>query len=290
MNTEKRETKIGLVLEGGSMRGMYTAGVLDTFMDAGVNVDGMIGVSAGALFGPNYFSKQKGRVIRYNKRFCKDHRYMSLLSFLFTGNIVNKKFAFYDVTTKYDIFDNDTFKKNNRGYYVTVTNVETGEAEYLEVKDILEEMEKLRASAAIPFVSHMVEIEGKKYLDGGISDSIPVIKCKSMGYDKVIVVLTRPIDYRKEPLSEKILKLMSVKYKKYPHFIDTMKNRYVRYNKTVETIIDMENKNEIFVIRPSEAIKLKTVERNSDNLQAVYDLGVKDCKSRIEELMEYLRS
>lgn len=290
MNTEKRETKIGLVLEGGSMRGMYTAGVLDTFMDAGVNVDGMIGVSAGALFGPNYFSKQKGRVIRYNKRFCKDHRYMSLLSFLFTGNIVNKKFAFYDVTTKYDIFDNDTFKKNNRGYYVTVTNVETGEAEYLEVKDILEEMEKLRASAAIPFVSHMVEIEGKKYLDGGISDSIPVIKCKSMGYDKVIVVLTRPIDYRKEPLSEKILKLMSVKYKKYPHFIDTMKNRYVRYNKTVETIIDMENKKEIFVIRPSEAIKLKTVERNSANLQAVYDLGVKDCKSRIEELMEYLRS
>lgn len=289
MNTEKREMKIGLVLEGGSMRGMYTAGVLDIFMDAGIKIDGIIGVSAGALFGPNYFSNQKGRVIRYNKRFCRDHRYMSLLSFLFTGNIVNKKFAFYDVTTKYDIFDNDTFKKNNTGYYVTVTNVETGEAEYLEIKDIMEEMEKLRASSAIPFVSHMVEIDGKKYLDGGISDSIPVLKCKSMGYDKVIVVLTRPMDYRKEPLSDKIIKLMSIKYKKYPRFIEIMKDRYVRYNKTVETIMEMEKKNEIFVIRPSEAIKLKTVERNREKLQGVYDLGMKDCKNRIEELLKYLQ-
>ena len=272
------------------MRGMYTAGVLDIFMDAGIKVDGIIGVSAGALFGPNYFSKQKGRVIRYNKRFCKDRRYMSLLSFLFTGNIVNKKFAFYDVTTKHDIFDNETFMKNNTGFYATVTNVETGEAEYLEIKDIIGEIEKLRASSAIPLVSRMVEIEGKKYLDGGIADSIPVLQCKKLGYDKIIVVLTRPIDYRKEPLSAKVLKLMSLKYKKYPRFIEIMENRYLRYNETVDTIIDMENKNEIFVIRPSEPINLKTVERNREKLQAVYDLGIKDCKNRISKLKEYLQN
>lgn len=281
--------KVGLVLEGGSMRGMYTTGVLDVFMDAGINVDGIVGVSAGALFGPNYFSKQKGRVIRYNKRFCKNHRYMSLLSFLLTGNIVNKKFAFYDVTTKYDIFDNDTFMKNNTGYYVTVTNVETGKAEYLEIKDIIKELEKLRASSAIPGVSRMVEIDGKKYLDGGIGDSIPVLQCKKLGYEKIIVVLTRPLDYRKEPMSEKLMKVLAAKYKKYPRFIEAMENRYLRYNETVETIIDMENKKEIFVIRPSEAIQLKTVERNKEKLQAVYDLGVKDCKKQLEDLKQYLQ-
>jgi len=276
---ERGTQKVGLVLEGGAMRGMYTAGVLDTFMDEGVKVDGIIGVSAGALFGPNYFSKQRGRVIRYNKRFCRDHRYMSFLSFFLTGNLVNRKFAFYDVTTKYDIFDNESFMENNTGYYVTVTNVETGKAEYLEVSDIMKEMEKLRASSAIPGVSKVVEVDGKKYLDGGISDSIPVLQCKSMGYDKIIVVLTRPIDYRKAPMAKNMTKLIEAKYKKYPRFIETMKNRYQVYNETVDTINDMESKGEIFVIRPSEAIHLKTVERNPDNLQGVYDLGVKDCKN-----------
>ena len=281
-------TKVGLVLEGGSMRGMFTAGVLDTFMDEGIKIDGIIGVSAGALFGPNYFSKQKGRVIRYNKRFCKDRRYMSLLSFLFTGNIVNKNFAFYDVTTKLDIFDNETFMQNNTGYYATVTNVETGEPEYLEIKDIVGELEKLRATSALPFVSKIVEIEDKKYLDGGISDGIPVLKCKELGYDKIIVVVTRPIDYRKEPMSEKMLKLMSMKYKKYPNFVEALRNRYKKYNETVEAILDMEAKGEIFVIRPSEAITLKTIERNADNLEAVYQMDIADCKRALEHLKRYL--
>lgn len=286
MNISKK--KVGLVLEGGSMRGMFTAGVLDTFMDEGIEIDGMLGVSAGALFGPNYFSKQKGRALRYNKRFCKDRRYMSVWSFLLTGNIVNKKFAFYDVTNKLDKFDNDTFMQNSTGYYVTVTNVEDGRPEYLEVKDIVKEMEKLRASSALPFVSHMVEVDGKKYLDGGVSDSIPVLKAKEMGYDKLVVILTRPIEYRKEPMSEKMLKLLSVKYKKYPAFVERMKNRHENYNKTVEQILEMEEKGEIFVIRPSAPIVVKTIERDAKNLQAVYDLGVKDCKNRLEELKNYL--
>ena len=153
--------KVGLVLEGGSMRGMFTAGVLDTLMDEGIEIDGIIGVSAGALFGSNYFSRQKGRVIRYNKRFCSDYRYMSLLSYLFTGNLVNRQFAFYDVTLKYDLFDNETFIKNNSGYYVTVTNIETGEAEYLEMKDVIKEMEMLRATSAIPLLSEIIEVNGK---------------------------------------------------------------------------------------------------------------------------------
>lgn len=282
-------SKIGLVLEGGSMRGMFTAGVLDTFMDENIDVDGIIGVSAGALFGPNYYSKQRGRALRYNQRFCKDYRFISMLSFLFTGNIVNKNFAFYDVTLKYDIFDNETFMKNNKGYYSTVTNVETGKAEYIEMNNIVDEMEVLRASSAIPVLSKIVEINGKKYLDGGIADSIPVEQCQKMGYDKIIVVLTRPLDYRKKPLSDLFIKVISLKYKRYPEFVNIMKNRYIVYNETVEKIIEMEKNNEIFVIRPSEPIDLGTIERNPDNLQKVYDLGIKDCKNIIDKLRIYLK-
>jgi len=282
-------TKTGLVLEGGAMRGMYTAGVLDTFMDNKIKVDCIIGVSAGALFGPNYFSGQKGRVIRYNKRFCKNHRYMSLLNFLFTGNAISRKFAFYDVTTKYDIFDNETFMRNNTGFYVTATNVETGKAEYLKVNNILEDMEMLRATSAIPLVSKMVKINEKKYLDGGVSDSIPVEKIKQLGYDKIIVVLTRPIDYRKEPLSNKKLKLVKLRYNKYPNLVKVMENRHKEYNKTIEKIIDMENKKEIFVVRPSESINVKVIERNPDKLQEVYDLGVKDAKNIMKNLKDYLK-
>lgn len=282
--------KVGIVLEGGSMRGMFSAGVLDTFMDENIKIDGMIGVSAGALFGPNYFSKQRGRALRYNKRFCKDRRYMSVWSLLATGNIVGKKFAFYDVTTKYDIFDNETFMKADAEYYVTATNVETGQPEYLKVTDVVKEMEKLRASSALPFVSQMVEVDGKKYLDGGISDGIPVQKALQMGYDKVIVVLTRPIEYRKKPFSDKMIKLMNMKYKKYPRFVETMKNRYLNYNQTVEKILELEEKGEIFVIRPSEPIVVKTIERDANKLQYVYDLGARVCKERMAALKEFLEA
>lgn len=282
--------KVGIVLEGGSMRGMFSAGVLDIFMDENIKIDGMIGVSAGALFGPNYFSKQRGRALRYNKRFCKDRRYMSVWSLLATGNIVGKKFAFYDVTTKYDIFDNETFMKADAEYYVTTTNVETGQPEYLKVTDVVKEMEKLRASSALPFVSQMVEVDGKKYLDGGISDGIPVQKALQMGYDKVIVVLTRPIEYRKKPFSDKMIKLMNMKYKKYPRFVETMKNRYLNYNQTVEKILELEEKGEIFVIRPSEPIVVKTIERDANKLQYVYDLGARVCKERMAALKEFLEA
>lgn len=282
-------TRIGLVLEGGAMRGLYTAGVLDIMMDNNIPVDGIIGVSAGALFGPNYYSKQRGRVIRYNKRFCKNRRYMSLINFLFTGNVINKKFAFYNVTTKYDIFDNETYLKNNKGYWAVATNVKTGKPEYLELKDILKDMEKLRATSAIPLVSKMVKIDNKKYLDGGVSDSIPVEKAKTMGFDKIIVVLTRPLDYRKEPMSNGKMKLIKFRYRKYPKFVKTMENRHQEYNNTVEKIIDMEKKKEIFVIRPTSPINVKVIERNPDNLQKVYDLGVKDAKAIIAKLKNYVK-
>ena len=276
---------IGLVLEGGAMRGLYTAGVLDVFLDNNIKVDGIIGVSAGVLFGVNYLSKQKGRAIRYNKKFAKDKRYMGMRSFLTTGNIINKDFAYYEIPFKIDVFDEETFEKSNTDFWATVTNIETGEAEYLKLNNVFEQMELLRATSAMPIVSEIIEIDGKKYLDGGVSDSIPVEKCKSMGYDKIIVILTRIIEYRKKKASSTLAK---IKYKEYPKLIETMENRYKKYNETVEKIIDMENKKEIFVIRPSKDLKIKRIEKDVDKLQAMYDLGVSDCKKQLEDLKEYI--
>lgn len=282
--------KIGMVLEGGAFRGMYTAGVLDVMMDNKIKIDGIIGVSAGALFGPNYFSNQKGRVIRYNKKYCNDKRYISIKSLLLTGNVVNKDFTYYKITKELDPFDNDTFIKNNKDYYVTATNIDTGQPEYFQIKNVYEQLEELRASSAMPFASKIIKINGKKYLDGGISDSIPINKCKSLGYDKIIVILTQPLDYRKKPLVKKKEIAVKLKFRKYPKLIDTMLNRYKNYNHIIETIIDLENKKEIFVIRPSKKINISIMEKDSEKLQEVYDLGVQDCKKIIKDLKKYIKA
>ena len=161
--------KVGLVLEGGAMRGMYTAGVLDVFLENNIEVAGIVGVSAGVLFGVNYLSKQKGRVIRYNKRFIKDKRYMGIHSLLTTGNIINKDFSFYEVPFKLDVFDQKTYEESNTDFYATITNVETGKPEYVKLENVFEQMELLRATSALPFVSKMVDLNGKSLAGHGCS-------------------------------------------------------------------------------------------------------------------------
>jgi len=279
--------KIGMVLEGGAFRGLFTAGVLDVLMENNIEVDEIVGVSAGALFGVNYFSNQKGRAIRYNKNYCGNKRYMSLRSLILTGNYVNKNFAFYKVTKELDPFDNETYKKNKKDFYAVVTNIETGKPEYLKIKSPIDDLEKLRATSAMPLASKIIKIDGKKYLDGGISDSIPIHfnkeKCK-----KNIIVLTQPLDYKKKTLSklkERIIKLRFYKYKK---LINTMLDRYNEYNKVIEDIIEMEKNGEIFVIRPNKKINIKLSENNPEKLQEIYDLGVNCCKKVIKDLKKYL--
>ena len=279
--------KVGLVLEGGAMRGLNTAGVLDIFLDNDIKIDGIIGVSAGALFGCNYVSKQRGRVLRYNLKYLNDKRYISTRSLIKTGNIINAEFAYYELPQKLDIFDNKTFKKSKTKFYATVTNVETGEAEYILINDCTEDIEYFRATSAMPFLSKIVEIDDKKYLDGAIADSIPVQKCMDMGYDKIIAVLTRPITYRRKKPKKFLSRLF---YKKYPRFAEAYNTRYKRYNETVEQIIDLEKKKEIFVIRPSEIYKVKRLEKDPKRIQGMYDLGVKDCKKLLKKLKKYLES
>ncbi len=276
-----------LVLEGGAMRGMYTAGFLDVMLENNIDIDAIIGVSAGALFGVNYFSNQKGRVIRYSKKYCKDLRYISIASLLLTGNIVNKNFAYYKVSKKLDKFDDKKFIKANKPYYAVCTNLNTGLPEYFQVKSGFKDMEILRASSSIPLVSKSVLINDDYYLDGAISDSIPVLKAIEMGYDKIIVILTRPKGYRKEMLTEKKIKLVKKKYKDYPNFVNAMLNRYKKYNETLDMIEKLETEGKIFVMRPTEAINVSVIERNPKKLQSIYDLGINDANNTIEDLKTY---
>lgn len=267
--------KVGLLLEGGAMRGLYTAGVLDIFMENNVKIDGIIGVSAGALFGMNYKSKQIGRVLRYNKKYAKDKNYMGFYSLLTTGNIMNEDFCFNKIVNELDPVDFETFKNSEVEFYVVVTNIETGKPEYIKINDLKNktEVEYLRASGSMPFVSKPVVINNKKYLDGGISDSIPIDKMMSMDFDKVIVVLTRPIDYRKKKSNQIFSKIY---YRKYPKFAETIRNRYKMYNEEVEKVLELERKGEILVIRPSKFIDIKRIEKDIDKMQAMYDLGRND--------------
>jgi hypothetical protein len=277
--------KVGLVLEGGAMRGMFTAGVLDVFLDEQIHIDGIVSVSAGALFGVNFPSKQKGRVLRYNKKYLNDKRYMGWHSLFTTGNIVNKDFAFYQLPFELDVFDQEAFARSGIDFYTVLTNVESGEAEYVKIHDAFEQMETLRATSAMPFVSKMVEIDGKKYLDGGIADSIPLRFCQQLGYDKIIVILTRPLDYRKTPTNSLIFNAF---YRRYPKLVERLTNRYVDYNRAVEDVIRLNEQGEIFVIRPSVTLPIRRIEKDVAKVQAMYDLGVADAKMAMPMLKQYL--
>ncbi|HHE3639984.1 TPA: patatin family protein [Pasteurella multocida] len=277
--------KVGLVLEGGGMRAMFTAGVLDVFLTENVQVDGIVAVSAGVLFGVNYPAKQYGRALRYNKKYLNDKRYMGWHSLLTTGNIVNKDFAFYELPFTLDPFDAETFRQSKIDFYATLTNVQTGEAEYVKLDDVFNEMEVLRATSAMPFVSKMVELNGQYYLDGGIADSIPLKKCQALGYDKIIVVLTRPLEYRKKPTPSWIFNLF---YRDYPHLVEKLKTRYQNYNDTVEEIIRLNNNKDIFVIRPSHHLPISRIEKDVEKVQAMYDLGITDAKREMAALKAFL--
>ena len=279
--------RVGLVLEGGAMRGLFTAGVLDIFLDNNIEVTDIVSVSAGALFGVNYVSKQRGRAIRYNKKFINDKRYMSLKSLLKTGNLLNKDFTYYKVPFQLDIFDNEKFKQSPINFYATVTNIETGEAEYLKINDVFRQMEELRATSALPFISEIIEIDGKKYLDGGIAESLPYKFLLEKKLDKLIVILTRSIDYRKKKSANFQYKMY---YKKYPHLIEKLSNRYLNYNNSVEEIINLEKQGKLFVIRPSEQITIKRLEKDTEKLQKIYELGLKDGNEILNKLKNYLES
>ena len=278
--------KTCLVLEGGALRGIYTAGVLDELIKDDIKIDAIIGVSMGSLVAVNYLSNQPGRAIRYNKKYCKDKRYMGIYPLLKEGNIVSKQFSYYDIPNELDKFDYNTYKKSKIKLYCTVTNVLTGKAEYIEIKDADKDIEYLRAGSSMPGVSKIVEIGNQKYLDGGIADSIPIRKAIELGYDKIIVVETRPLEYRKK---NKAINTLNFLYRKYPKFLETLQNRNFKYNEAKEEVISLEKLGRIFVIRPSRVVPIKRIEKNPKIIQEQYDLGRRDYIIRKDELFKYLK-
>lgn len=273
--------KTGLVLEGGGMRGIYTAGVLDVFMEHGIAFDGVIGVSAGAVHGCSFVSKQHGRSIRYYKKYCKDKRFMSIWSLLTTGDIVGEKFCYHDLPEVLDPYDYDTYNQSKTEFYTTSTNLATGKAEYLQIKDMKKEIDLIRASASMPYVSRIVKWNDKELLDGGCSDSVPVKAFQNMGFGKNVVVLTRHDGYVKLPENTKMAGIM---YRKYPEFVKTLKNRHTMYNRTMREIKEMEKNGEIFVIRPSEKLTIGRMEHHVEKVQEVYEIGRRDAGNQIAAL------
>lgn len=280
--------KVGLVLEGGGMRGMYTAGVLDVFLQENIWPDAVIGVSAGAIHGCSYMAGQLGRSVRYNLKYINDKRYMSFKSLITTGDLFNVNFCYDKIPNELSVFDYDTYKVNAEAvpFYVTCSNVETGQPEYIRCRDFRYDMDYMRASASLPIVSRIVEINEKKLLDGGTTDSIPVKFFESIGYKKNIVVLTRPEGYvKKESSSIRILKLL---YRKYPEYLAACEKRPKLYNETVEYIEEQQQKGNILLIRPSRRVKISRTEKNTDKLKYMYKMGRHDTLTQLSEVKAFI--
>ncbi|MBR5213897.1 MAG: patatin family protein [Akkermansia sp.] len=279
--------KKGLVLEGGAMRGMFTAGVMDVMLEKGITFDGAIGVSAGAAFGVNYKSGQIGRVIRYNTRFCNDKRYCGLWSLLKSGDIYNTEFCYRVVPTQYDPFDFDSYGKNPMEFHLVCTDVETGKPVYHPYGGRQDHgFDWIRASASMPLVSHMVEIDGQKMLDGGISDPIPLKYFETLGYERNVLILTQPREYRKKKSSA--LPLIKLMYRKYPHLVEAMAKRHEVYNATMDYIDEQEATGKILVLRPETPLPVSRVEKDPNKLRIAYEIGRKAAASKLNEIQQFL--
>ena len=277
--------KTGLVLEGGGFRGIYTAGVLDILMDEGINFDGVIGVSAGAIHGCSFVSGQRGRSIRYYRKYCGDPRMMSIRNWLKTGNAVDTDFCYHQLPEVLDVYDNEAFKKSPTDFYVTCTELETGRAEYIRLDDMIAQVDYLRASASLPYFSQIVELNGKKYLDGGCSDSVPLEAFEKLGYERNVVVLTQPAGYRKKPEMQFLAKTV---YRKYPDFCKALLNRHDDYNRLMDFLEERQRQGRIFIIRPSEKLDIKRVENDVNKVQKAYALGNANAKAAMAELKAWL--
>jgi predicted patatin/cPLA2 family phospholipase len=279
----------GLVLEGGAMRGLFSAGITDVWMEAGIEFDGLIGVSAGAAFGCNIKSRQPGRAIRYNKRFARDPRYSGWRSLWKSGDIFNAQFAYHEVPAKYDIFDDKAFDNNPLPFYVVCTDVESGQPVYKQLsKTNYDCYEWIRASASMPVVSKVVELEGMKLLDGGITDSIPLEKMIELGYERNVVILTQPEGYVKKP--NRLMPLIRLSLRKYPNAVKASRDRHLMYNRQLEYVRQREKEGNALVIRPDNALEIGHIEHDAAKMQKIYDIGRKKGEETLKAVKDFLKA
>ena len=277
----------GLILEGGAMRGLFTAGITDVMMEHDVWPDALIGVSAGAAFGCNMKSRQPGRAIRYNKRFAHDPRYSGLRSLLTTGNYFNAEFGYHIVPRQYDVFDDRAFEDNPMRFVCVCTDVETGQPVYKQLDRCTEDTyDWIRASASMPLCSKVVELEGLKLLDGGVSDSIPLEWAERQGYSRNVVILTQPLGYRKQ--RTRLMPLMRIGLRKYPRMVEAMDQRFQMYNYELDYVAEAERLGRCLVIRPAQKIPIGHISHDPEQMERVYQMGRQTGRQYLTEIKQFL--
>ena len=279
--------KKGLVLEGGGLRALFTAGVTDVMMENQIKFDGLIGVSAGATFGCNYKSEQIGRALRYNIAYKDDPRYMSWRSFLKTGDLVGAEFSYHVLPNELDIFDYETFRRNPMEFHIVCTDAETGEPVYKQLDDMTSEgLDWIRASASMPIVSRPVCLGGRKLLDGGIVNSIPLKHFQELGYERNIVVLTQPKGFFKK--RTRLMPLFHLTMRKYPAIIKAMGRRHLMYNEQLRYLAEEERKGNTLLIYPEDTLPIGRTEQNEEKMRCVYQMGRNAAEGQLNRIKEFL--
>ena len=267
----KIDNNTALVLEGGGLRGVFTCGVLDCFMDHGIRFPFTVGVSAGACNGLSYMSGQRGRAKSSNIDLMDKHHYVGLKYLLTQGCIMDFKLLFEDFPEKIIPYDYDAYFSNPDRYVMVTTNCLTGKAEYLEEKSSSERvMSIVRASSSLPYVTKITYVDGIPMLDGGIADSIPVRYALDQGYEKLVVILTRNKGYRKKEGKVRIAKAF---YRKYPALQNALMERNIVYNRAMDLIESLEDQGKITVIRPIRPVEVGRMEKDTAKLSALYQEG-----------------
>ena len=278
-----------LILEGGGMRGVYSAGVLDLLLDKNIDIKYCIGVSAGACNCVSYISKQRKRNYRVNINYINDKRYLSFRNLIKTGSAFGMDMLFNIIPNELDPFDHETFKSSGTKFFVGVTNCETGLPEFYNIKDLNEDgYDSLKASISLPLVAKIIDYDNKKFLDGGIAAPIPIKKAIDDGIEKHVVILTQHKGYKKS--KTKIMPIIKRKYKEHSGLIDAMENRYKVYNETLEMLDKLEEEGKCFIIRPSSPLKVSRFERDKSKLEEIYNKGYEDAKALSEDLIKFLNS
>ena len=287
ITTPPSPSSVGLVLEGGGLRAMFTSGVLDVFMQNGIKFDAAVGVSAGVLFGCNYKSNQPGRALRYNIRFKDNPEYMSWRSLLRTGNYVNEHFSYHLLPHEYDPMDFQAYCDNPMKFYAVCTDIDEGRPVYHEIDDADGiGLRWMQASASMPVFARPVEIDGRHYLDGGITDSIPLKFIQQKGYRKNVVILTQPADYYKKKAHVGLA--MKMFLKKYPKVAELMSIRHVMYNEQLDYIRSEQQKGDTFLICPDEKLDIGRLSLKEDKMRRVYETGVEKALSLLPQLKEFI--
>lgn len=278
---------LGLVLEGGALRGLFTSGVLDVLMENGITFDKAVGVSAGAAFGCNFKSHQIGRAYRYNIKYAKDWRFKSYRSLLLTGDLYGADFCYNELPNKLDIFDTKTFEEDPMEFYAVATDVDTGKPVYHLLTDCGDlDLKWIQASASMPLASRIVDINGQKLLDGGIADSIPLEFMEKKGCTKNLVILTQPLTYTKHQY--KHFKAISAALHRHPALVEGLRQRPAMYNAQVAYVKVREAEGSAFVIRPPEPLNIPALEHDPENITRVYNMGRDLATAKLRQIKDFL--